>query len=174
MVYSKLIGNPVLADGEQLFSAAHGNLADAAALSAASLGIARAAMRRQRGINGSDFLDPQPRYLLVPVAMETVAESLLNSSVDPARNNNTENPAWIRGLVLVADPRLDAASTTAWYLAAAPAQIEGIVRAYLVGEPRPFLDDKEGWVTDTTDYKVRLDFGVGVIDYRGLLKNPGA
>ena len=174
-VYGKLTGNAVMADGVTLFHASHGNLAPAgAALSVDSLGAARAAMRQQKGINGLDFLDPQPRYLIVPVSIETKAETLLNSTVDPARSNNTENSEWIRKLTLVADPRLDSVSPAAWYLSTDPRQIEGIVRAYLTGEPRPFLDDQEGWVTDTTDYKVRLDFGVGVIDYRGLYKNPGA
>lgn len=173
LVYGKLITSPELADGKALFHSDHGNLASGAALSVASLGVARAMMRAQRGLNGTDYLDPQPRFLIVPVALETAAEQLIASIVDPAGTNDTVNPAWIRRLTLVADPRLDDDSQTAWYLAAAPTQIEGIVRAYLTGEPRPFLDDKEGWVIDSVDFKVRLDVGVGVIDYRGLLKNPG-
>ncbi|ABM36278.1 ClpP-like prohead protease/major capsid protein fusion protein [Polaromonas naphthalenivorans] len=175
LVYGKLTSNPVMSDGLQLFHAGHSNLAAAgAALSVESLGASRAAMRKQKGINGSEHIDPQPRYLLVPVTLETKAEALLNSTVDPSRNNNSENPDWIRRLTLVADPRLDSNSEAAWYLATDPAQMEGIVRAYLEGEQRPFLEEQEGWKTDTTDYKVRLDVGVGVIDYRGLYKNPGA
>lgn len=174
LVYAKLTANAAMSDGVPLFHADHGNLVNGAALSVDSLGAARAAMRSQRGIDGAEFLDPQPRFLIVPVALETKAEALLNSTVDPARSNDSENPAWIRGLQLVADPRLDADSTVAWYLAADPSQIEGIVRAYLVGEPHPYLENKEGWDVDSVDYKVRMDFGVGVIDYRGLLKNPGA
>jgi len=175
LVYAKLTGNPVLSDGIALFHADHGNLAAAgAALSVASLGSSRAAMRKQRGIGGVEYIDPQPRYLIVPVALETAAETLLNSMVDPSKTNDAPNAEWIRRLTLVADPRLDAASATAWYLSADPRQIEGIIRAYLEGEARPFLDEKEGWDSDAKEYKVRLDFGVGVIDYRGLYKNPGA
>lgn len=181
MVYSKLTGNSAMSDGKALFHTDHGNLATGAALSLESLGAARAAMRLQQGANNADvaagghpvYIDPQPRFLIVPVALETKAEALL-SSLDPTRSSNAESVAWIRRLSLVSDPRLDAVSPSAWYLAANPQQIEGIVRVYLAGEPRPFLDDKDGWVTDTTDYKVRLDVGAGVIDYRGLLKNPGA
>ncbi len=174
LVYSKLTANPKMADGTDLFHGDHGNLVSATALSVSSLSVARAAMRSQKGLNGLDFLDPQPRYLLVPVALETTAEQLVASTVDPSKQNDTQNPGWIRGLQVVADPRLDADSTISWYLAAAPSQIEGIVRAYLVGEGRPFLDQKEGWEVDSTDYKVRLDVGVGVIDWRALVKNPGA
>jgi hypothetical protein len=80
----------------------------------------------------------------------------------------------MRGLTLVSDPRLDAVSATAWYLAADPKQIDTIVRAYLAGADRPFLDAYEERGVDATSYKARLDFGVGVIDFRGLYKNPGA
>jgi len=175
LVYSKLTSNPLMSDGLPLFHAGHNNLAAAGApLSVESLGASRAAMRKQKGINGNEYIDPQPRYLLVPVTLETKAEALLNSTVDPSRNNNSENPEWIRRLTLVADPRLDVNSEASWYLATDPMQIEGLVRAYLEGEQRPFLEEQEGWKTDTMDYKVRLDVGVGVIDYRGLYKNPGA
>ncbi|MCY1230391.1 hypothetical protein D9M72_428020 [compost metagenome] len=173
LVYAKLTGNTQLSDSVPLFHADHGNLAEAgAALAVGSLGTARAAMRKQKGLAG-EYIDPQPRFLIVPVALETAAEQLLNSTVDPSKSNNTENLEWVRRLTLVSDPRLDASSETAWYLATAPSQVEGIVRAYLEGEARPFLDSNESWNRDTMDYKVRLDLGVGVIDYRGLYKNPG-
>lgn len=174
MVYAKLVANSAMNDGKALFHADHGNLAaSGSALSIDSLGAARAAMRKQKGLAG-EFIDPQPRYLIVPVALETKAEQLLNSTVDPAKANNTDNLEWVRRLVLVADPRLDAASDTAWYLAADPRQVEGIVRAYIEGEARPFLDHQQEWLRDVMNYKVRLDLGVGVIDWRGLYKNPGA
>lgn len=174
MAYAKLVANAAMQDGKALFHEDHGNLATAgAALSIDTLGTARAAMRKQKGLEG-EFIDPQPRYLIVPVAMETKAEQLLNSTVDPSKANNTENLEWVRRLTLVADPRLDASSETAWYLSTEPSQIEGIVRVYLEGEARPFLDQQEGWTRDTMEYKGRLDLGVGVIDWRGLYKNPGA
>jgi hypothetical protein len=105
--------------------------------------------------------------------METKADQLLASVVDPAMANNTGNPEWIRRLVLVSDPRLDEVSETAWYLAADPNQHDTIVRAYLAGEPRPYLEENSEFERDAIGHKCRLDFGVGVIDYRGLYKNAG-
>ncbi|SHN23895.1 hypothetical protein [Rhizobacter sp. OV335] len=87
--------------------------------------------------------------------------------------NNTGNPEWIRRLVLVSDPRLDEVSETAWYLAADPNQHDTIVRAYLAGEPRPYLEENSEFERDAIGHKCRLDFGVGVTDYRGLYKNSG-
>lgn len=175
-VYGLLTDNPLLGDGVALFHANHGNLAPAASTpTVAALGEARAAMRKQKDIAGSQYIDPQPRFLIVPVALETACEQLLASLIDPNRvMSSAPTVEWIRGLDLIADPRLDAASAVSWYLAADPRQVEGIVRAYLQGEDRPHLEDAPEFARDAVAKKARLDFGVGVIDYRGLYKNPGA
>jgi hypothetical protein len=44
------------------------------------------------------------------------------------------------------------------------------VRAYLAGEPGPYLEENSEFERDAIGHKCRLDFGVGVIDYRGLYK----
>lgn len=175
LVYAKLSGAPVMSDDRALFHADHGNLAaSGTALGVDSLGVARAAMRRQKGIAGTSHVDPQPRFLIVPVSLESHAETLLNSMVLYGATNNTDNLQWIRNLTLVADPRLDDVSETAWYLAASPAQIDTIVRAYLAGQARPYYEENLEFERDAMSIKSRLDFGCGVIDYRGLYKNPGA
>ncbi|MBK6386574.1 MAG: hypothetical protein IPF71_07025 [Rhodoferax sp.] len=129
-------------------------------------------MRMQKGLAGLGFIDPQPKFLIVPVALETAAEQLIASLVDPTRTNATPNLEFIRGLTLVADPRLDVNSVTAWYLSASPRQIEGILRAYLAGQPRPYLEENTEFKTDAISWKVRLDFAVGPQDYRGLVQEP--
>lgn len=175
LVYEKLLSTKNLSDGKQLFHADHGNLAPSgAALSLTSLGLARAAMRKQKGIKGVQYLDPVPRFLIVPVALETVAEQLISSLVDPSKSNDTTNVQWVRNLTVVADPRLDSSSETTWYLAASPMQVEGIVRAYLSGQVRPYYEVEEQFNRDVTTIKSRIDVTVGTIDYRALYKNPGA
>lgn len=175
LVYAKLTGAPVMSDTKSLFHADHGNLAaTGTALSVDSLGAARAAMRRQKGIKGESYLDPQPRFLIVPVTLESKAEALLNSMVLYGATNNTDNLQWIRNLTLVADPRLDEVSQTAWYLSAAPTQLDTIVRAYLAGQARPYYEEQLEFGRDEMSVKCRLDFACGVINFRGLYKNPGA
>lgn len=175
LVYAKLTGAPIMSDGKALFHIDHGNLATTGTvLSVDSLGSARAAMRRQKGIAGTSHIDPQPRFLIVPVGLESKAEALLSSMVLYGATNNTDNLQWIRNLTLVADPRLDDASQTAWYLAASPSQIDTIVRAYLAGQSRPYYEENLEFEKDGIAIKSRLDFGCGVIDFRGLYKNPGA
>lgn len=171
LVYTKLTSNPVLGDGVALFHANHGNLGAAASPTLTSLGAARAAMRKQKGLAGAEFIDPQPRFLIVPVELETACEQLLASLVDPSKSNDTPNVEWIRGLKLVADPRLDEVSTSQWYLAADPQQIEGIVRGYIAGEKRPHLEENDEFQRDVLNFKARLDVCAGVIDYRALYRN---
>ncbi len=172
-VFGLLTDNPAMGDGKTLFHADHGNVGVAAKLSLESLGAARAAMRKQKGIAGLGYIDPQPRFLIVPVGLETTAEQLIASLVDPSRSNATPSLEFVRGLTLIADPRLDENSETAWYLAADPRQIDTIARAYLVNQPRPYLEENQEFLRDALSWKVRLDFAAGVMNWRGLFKNPG-
>jgi hypothetical protein len=92
LVYGKLLGNPAMSDGIPLFHASHANLAAAGgAITLESLGAARAAMRKQRGPGNVGYVDPRPADLIVPVALETLAEQLVSSLVDPTKANDTPN-----------------------------------------------------------------------------------
>lgn len=165
-----------MSDSAALFHAAsHGNLTGTGtALSAASLGVARAAMRKQMGSAGLGFLNIIPRFLIVPAALETTAETLVASTVLVGASNVTPNAEFIRSLTVVVDPRLDASSTTAWYLAADSSQVDTVELGYLRGQRGVFVDDETDFNTDAMNLKARRDFGVKAIDWRGLHKNPGA
>ncbi|MGH8658502.1 MAG: ClpP-like prohead protease/major capsid protein fusion protein [Gammaproteobacteria bacterium] len=173
VVYSLLTSNPVLGDGIALFHASHSNLMTAAALSVTSLGAARAAMRKQLGLQALAILNTPPRYLIVPAALETLAEQLIASLVDPSKSNDTPMPAWVRQLQLVVDARLDAASATAWYLAADPNSADTIEIAHLAGEETVQIETDTDWDTNGFKLKATLDFGAVILDFRGLVLNPG-
>lgn len=176
LVYAALTSTANLGDGVPLFHASRGNLAAAGdQITIDALGLARAAMRKQKDIAGLQYIDPQPRFLIVPVSKETQAEQLLASINDPDRaGSNAPTLEWMKRLTLVADPRLDAVSEISWYLAASPQQIETIIRVYLMGEERPHIEEQMAFRTDAYEVKARLDVGAGTIDPRGLYKNPGA
>ena len=44
---------------------------------------------------------------------------------------------------------------------------------FLNGVETPYLEMKEGWRIDGTEWKVRLDSGVGAVDWRGAVTNAG-
>ena len=172
LVWAHLIGNPQMSDAENLFSAAHGNLAGTpAVISVTSLGKMREAMRKQKGLDGETLINVMARYLVVPVALETVAEQFLATNMLPGKADRV-NPFAGR-FELVPEPRLDADSVTAWYGWADPAQIDTFEYAYLEGESGPYIESREHFDVNGMAIKVRHDFGVKAIDWRGVYKNAG-
>jgi hypothetical protein len=173
LVYKVLKDMPTI-EGAALFHADHGNLAaTAAALSVASLGKAKAAMAKQKNIGGKEYLNIQPVYLLAPVEQEVTAAQLIGSLVDPTKSNATPNP-FANKLTVVTDPNLDDISTTAWYLAAAPGFVDTIEVTTLNGRQQPTLESQVSWDVLGMEWRIYFDFGVNLLDFRGLYKNAGA
>jgi hypothetical protein len=83
-------------------------------------------------------------------------------------------PEWIQGLVPIVEPRLDAASTTAWYMVADPTQIDTIEYCFLEGQAGVYFETRQGFEVDGIEMKARMDFAAAAIDYRGLQKNAGS
>ena len=172
LVYAVLTGNPTMSDSVALFHATHANLAGTTgAPSVATLSAAKAAMRIQSD-NGS-ALNIVPKYMLVPAALEMTSRQLLGSAVDPTTNKGMAmNPVNNMAEIIV-DARLDAASATAWYLAADPNAYDTLEVAYLDGNDTPYLEQQTQWTADGVEMKVRIDAGVAPLDYRTLYKNAG-
>ena len=174
VVWSILTQNPKMGDGKELFHAQHKNLgAQNAALSVAALGKARAAMVKQTGLDGKTVIHVRPGYLLVPASLEMDAEQLIAQNLVPHVTNDVV-PNSIRSLRIIAEPRLDQASETAWFLMAAPNQIDTIEYAYLEGQQGVYLETRMGFDVDGIEIKARLDFGAKAIDWRGMYRNSGA
>ena len=168
LVYGVLSGNPEMADGEDLFSAAHGNLASSgAAISVETLSAARLAMRRQTDLNDQPIW-VTPSFLVTSPENETTAEQVLNLLTVPQNDANT-NP-FKQSLTIISEPYL---LGDAWYLAASPGAIDTIEYSFLDGEEL-YTDTKEGFDVDGVSLKIRMVFGTKAIDHRGLYKNPGA
>ncbi|MFB6448936.1 HK97 family phage prohead protease [Bradyrhizobium tunisiense] len=159
---------PTMSDNVALFNAAHGNIASvAAAPNVTSLSAARLLMRSQTGPGGG-IISAVPTFLLVPSALETVADQLAVAT-NPITFDEV-NP--FTKLTPIVEPRLT--SATRWYLAADPALLPCIEYAYLAGAPGPQIETRVGFDVDGVETKVRLDFGCGIIEHRGLVTNAGA
>ncbi|MCP4623157.1 MAG: hypothetical protein GY850_06455 [bacterium] len=176
-VYAALIANAAMADGNALFSAAHSNYVASGAGAAPgedTLTAGRVAMRTQTGLNGA-LINTAPQFLIVPAALETTADKLLNSLADLADNKSSGvvNPFY-RKLESVVESYLDASSATGWYLAANPKMIDTVDVSFLGGNDRPYLETKQGWTVDGTEYKVRFEYGIKAIEWRSLYHNYGA
>lgn len=187
-VYEVLTGNPLMSDGNNLFSTSHASgtnyVTSGAAPSVATLNAGFVAMMKQKGLNSSVTINVVPRFLIVPVALHATALQVVGSIADPLAggasatgNSNTLNiygPNGSRPLTVVSDPVLDASSAEFWYLAASPAQIDTVELTFLAGEETPVLENEWDYKTDNWVYKIRQTFAAKAIDWRGLYCNDGA
>jgi hypothetical protein len=170
-----------------LFAAAHNNLLSGSASSIdptvnggipagtgplVALGEGRKSMRQQKGPQGTP-LNLVPRFIAVPTALETYALQLVYPINIASATSTAVVPEWVRSLVPIVEPRLDAASATGWYLIADPAQIDTVEYCYLEGQQGVYVETKQGFEIDGVEIKARMDFGAAGIDYRGLQKNAG-
>lgn len=173
-VFRILTSNPKMRDGVDLFHATHKNLATAGAITTATVDGLRVLMAKQVDADGNVVYIPL-KYLLTPVALGGAARTVRDSQFEVSGNKNLTVPNTMRGLFeVVEDSRLDAASATAWYGVADPNLVDGIVVAYLDGKQEPYLESKDGWNVDGTEFKVRIDAAAAAASHQGLAKNPGA
>lgn len=184
LLYEQVNANPTLnEDGKAVFHSDHNNLnkGGAAAFSADTLKEMRTAMVLQRGIAPGDGqqarrLNLRPNTLLVPWELEVEASQLLESIVDPSKNNATPNLRFLRTLGIVAESRLSDNSATAHYLVAAgnrsapPAKV-----GFLRGFRTPTIERMQtGSSVDGVTWKLRHVCGAGLGDYRSWQKNDGS
>ncbi|MGB5405860.1 MAG: Mu-like prophage major head subunit gpT family protein, partial [Thiogranum sp.] len=173
IAYSVLTTNAALTqDATALFDAAtHANYVTAgAAPSVATLNAGMTAMALQTDPQGK-VLGIQPAHLLVPVALQTTAKTLIAATYDPAGTAGTLTPnPFNNSMTVVSDHRLDTANASGWYLAA---RANTVVVGFLNGQQTPYLESKDGWDVDGVAYKVRIDAAAAAADYRGLYYNDG-
>lgn len=196
-VIALLESNPNAFDGNPFFGAAHANTSTAA-LSEDSLVDAISAMENQR--DDDNFrIQVVPAALVVPNArLELIARRILRSSQTGTTVNwtgaagvgssvfdkGTENV--VAGILpdnaIIREPFLTDA--TDWYLFADPTQTPAMAVGFLNGQRQPFVGLKDPTVRsalgagmdpytyelDAIDFKVRQDFGVAMVDWRGAYK----
>lgn len=176
LVYQTLAQNPAIWDGKTLFHADHKNIATGGVPSVDTLSDARRLMKKQTAVGGDVKLNIPARYMLVPTTLETKAGQLVGSTVDPAASNhNVPNPFYNK-FTVISDAELDDAAANGekeWYVTSdklrAPIQVD-----FLNGIDMPTLQMKQasagqlGFVWD-----VFMDYGVSVVDYQTVIKNPG-
>jgi hypothetical protein len=168
MVYAIVKNNPAI-EGATLFHANHKNLGTGA-LSVVSLAAGKAAMAKQKNIGNKEALNIQPAFLIVPVDLEVTAAQLISSTVDPSKNNAVPNP-FANKLSVVSDPILEEALP--WYMAAAPGMCPSIEVTYLNGVEQPTIESTVLFDELGIKWRIYLDVGVNLIDFRGLYKSSG-
>lgn len=166
LVFALLTGNAIAQDGKKLFDASHKNSFDNAALDVTNIDKAIQMMNGFVNTRGEP-LAIEPDFMLLPTSLYTRAKQVLGSaSVEGADiNSGIINP--IRDIVpTVKSARLQVANPKSWYLI----NKEAIEVSYLDGIDTPYMEQQQGFTVDGVSTKVRIDAGVNVIDYRGIVK----
>ena len=176
-VWAVITANANMADGLPLFHATHKNLTATNGLAAvANITAARKAMRKQTAPKGT-ILNLIPKYLIIPAALEGIAVQITNPINLAATASSADVPAFVRAMVPIVEPRLDAVASvgdTNWYTAADPSSIDTIEYCYLEGQQGVYIETRQGFEVDGVEIKARLDFAAAAIDFRGLQKNTAA
>lgn len=168
LVYGLLTANPVMSDGKTLFHADHDNkAAAAAAITVASVGVAVAALRKMKSLDGIP-LNLTPRFLVVGPDKELEGRQVL-ASITPAKAGDT-NP-WAGMMELIVDANI---TGNGWYVMADPAICPTVVYGYVAGSEGPQIKTETDFDTQAVKVRAGLDFGYGVIDFRGAHSNAGA
>ncbi|PIR25613.1 MAG: peptidase U37 [Deltaproteobacteria bacterium CG_4_10_14_0_2_um_filter_43_8] len=177
LVWAEITNNANMADNQPLFSVVHANLAgigEVGAPNVGTLGIARAAMRVQTGLNGAP-INVEGRWVFGPAALETEIQQLVSGVLAAqmgATDQTAVNPFFGR-LQFAAEPRLDAVSLTAWYLTADVSQLDIVELGTLDGQRGPRITTRTGFDTDGVEIRATYDGAAKVIDHRGLYLNAG-
>jgi ATP-dependent Clp endopeptidase proteolytic subunit ClpP len=174
LVYAILSGNPNMSDGVALFHGDHGNLGSAGVISTASVDALRVLMAVQKDPDSNaTALNIRPAHLIVPVQLEGLAKTVLESETEiAASQNNSKRPNSVRGIAnVISDARL---TGTSWFMTGSSAMHDTVEVSYLDGNDKPYLEQQNGWNIDGVEFKVRLDAGVKALDFRALAKNAGA
>lgn len=166
LVFALITGNATAQDGKKLFDASHKNTLTGAALDVANIDKAIQLMNGFVNSRGEP-LSIEPEFMLLPTSLHTKAKQVLGSaSVEGADiNSGIINP--IRDVVTpIKSSRLQVADAKSWYLL----NKEAIEVSYLDGVDTPYIEQQQGFSVDGVITKVRIDAGVNVIDYRGVVK----
>jgi hypothetical protein len=173
LVYKMMASNPIIFDGKNLFGAEHSNLGTAGAINTQTMSEGRRMMRTQKGIRGEAILNIAPKYLIVPAELETGAAQHLRSEADPDGKHSGVTNVFRNSVDLIVDAELDQYSSSAWYLAADANIADTVEVTYLRGQEEPTLETDIPFDRLGMDFRIYFDYGVTILDSRGLFKNPG-
>jgi len=147
----------------------HANRVAYAAPTVALLDGGRQAMMAQMDPSRNDYLDVSPVIAVTRPSLYGTLDQINRSQFDPTAESNkaqSTKPNIVSGMFrdIVSSPRV---TVNAVYLFADPGIAPAIEVVFLNGNDQPFLDSQVGFRVDGIEWKVRLDYGVAAVDYRG-------
>lgn len=154
-----------LADGRTLFHSTRGNVLNVA-LDVEGLSVARAAMRKVKGIDG-DAMGLSMKFLIVGPDLETKAQQLISPIT--AAVTGQVNP-FSGTLQLIVDPLMEG---NEWIIAASPDYGDAIELADMRGYEGVQVTEIEQPLIDGMSWKARTVAGAHPTGWRGFIKSTG-
>ncbi|ATQ56549.1 phage major capsid protein [Paracoccus yeei] len=156
-----------MADGQPLFRTQRGNLIGSVALDVAGLSQARAALRKQKGLDGEQ-MGLVPKFLIVGPELETDAQRLISPIT--AAVTGEVNP-FSANLALIVDPLIEDKS---WIVSADPNVGDAIELAELRGYEGVQVEEAFDSSNDGFSWRARTFAGAHPTGFRGFVKSNGA
>lgn len=180
-VFDILLVNPKIYDGAELFGSAHKNLlASGTGITQDAVQTMIMALGNQKDQFGQSIII-RPATIVCASGMEFEIYTLFNSpTINTSDNTQAVNPLfqYKDAIEVISDPTINAkcgglGKTMPWFMFGNSADVDGIEVDYLNGQEIPNIRRMEqagqlGFVWD-----IYLDWGISVMDYRGMVKNPG-
>jgi phage head maturation protease len=176
-VYKILFNNPKIYDNTALFATGHKNLiSTGAAPSQATIQSIILQAQKQTDPFG-DPIYMTPRFLVVPMGYEFALAVIFGSTQITGSDQNDINPLYNYPLQVVQTPVLNALAGSAacpWFMVTDPTSARCVQVDYLNGNEMPITRRMEAPGVLGFTWDMYLDWGVSVVDFRGIYKNPGA
>ena len=181
LFFRRLLANP-----DNLFSAAHNNLLTGpdSALNAESLAKAIQAFQDQTDADGQP-INIAPRFLLVPTSLKMAAKEILNSVTFlatgtaekrriPTYNALAEEDLEVVTSAFLSNKNYPGHSDKAWFLFGDPRILDTFEIGYLKGQRTPTVEKTSADFEELgIRFRVYFDLGVREQDYRGMVRANG-
>lgn len=176
----EMVGWKTLLDNiATFFTSARGNSIDAP-LSIDGISEAEMILAEQKNANGMP-ISVKGRYLIVPPRLYPLARTLYTSmTVNETTAVGTPSPVdnpHVNAYEPIEVPHLGASyggSNSQWIMISDPAQIPIINVAFLNGAEAPIIEESDSsFDTLGYQYRIYMDFGVAMQDYRGAVYSDG-
>ena len=174
VAYEALAGAAKMSDNKPFFDAAHKNVvagSQSGPPSVDTLSVMRATLAAQL-INPDVAIDATAAHMVVPLALQTIAETLTMSPYVPNGTNATTN-VFNGAYDVVASHLL---SGTAWYLVAdyETSGAAAVEVSFLQNEEEPVVTSETDFDTESRRVRVRHTVAAKALDYKAAVRNGGS
>lgn len=178
--YNILLGNDKIYDGIPLFDTKHNNLIKTGGAPSRETFLPMLLKLQMMKDEFDEAINIRPAKIVVPVGYAFDMFTMFNSpTIQTSENTQAANPLYnYRTMIeIIEEATINALVGTdkpvPWFLMGAGEDVDGVWVDYLNGDEIPKIRRMETPGTLGYVWDIFLDWGFSVVDYRGIIKNPG-